>query len=257
MARKKATKTVITKTEIFEDPQSRNEALLWNILGASNDLGDPQSRNEALLMNILGESYDIGEAQSRIETLLMRIKEEGLGTKITADDLGKVVQETAPGEYGLTAQTAHAEITENGEYDTTTNNSVTVNVAGSGGNSIASGEILFEQEQSTIPPSAQKISIEFDLDHIPNGVMWYPVNNTNGTYTSPNGPGGGETITPTVYYVTYGSSGKVNNSAFASGANNIWTSLNATAKGLDLFIASGYRYGKYIPAGTTIRWVVW
>lgn len=133
MARKKATKTVITKTEIFEDPQSRNEALLQNILGANNDLGDPQSRNEALLMNILGESYDIGEAQSRIETLLMRIKEEGLGTKITVDDLGKVVQETAPGEYGLVAQTAHAQITENGTFDTTNNNSVKVNVSGGGG----------------------------------------------------------------------------------------------------------------------------
>lgn len=133
MARKKATKTVITKTEIFEDPQSRNEALLQNILGANNDLGDPQSRNEALLMNILGESYDIGEAQSRIETLLMRIKEEGLGTKITAADLGKVVQETAPGEYGLVAQTAHAQITENGTFDTTNNNSVEVNVSGGGG----------------------------------------------------------------------------------------------------------------------------
>ena len=131
MARKK--KTATTKAATLDAPQSRNEALLQNILGADNALGDPQSRNEALLMNILGESYDIGEAQRRIETLLMRIKDEGLGTKITADDLGKVVQETAPGEYGLTAQTAHAEITVNGEYDTTTNNSVTVNVSGGGG----------------------------------------------------------------------------------------------------------------------------
>lgn len=126
MARKK--KTATTKAATFDAPQSRNEALLQNILGANNALGDPQSRNEALLMNILGESYDIGEPQSRIETLLMRIKDEGLGTKITADDLGKVVQETAPGEYGLVTQTAHAEITENGTFDTTNNNSVQVNV---------------------------------------------------------------------------------------------------------------------------------
>jgi hypothetical protein len=46
----------------------------------------------------------------------------------TQDDEGKVVSNGA-----LVAQTAHAEITENGEYDTTGNNSVTVNVSGGGG----------------------------------------------------------------------------------------------------------------------------
>ena len=36
-----------------EVPQSRNEAILQNILGESNELGEPQSRNEELLMEIL------------------------------------------------------------------------------------------------------------------------------------------------------------------------------------------------------------
>ena len=45
-----------------------------------------------------------------------------------AGDEGKVVSSGA-----LVAQTAHEEITENGTYDTTTNNSVTVNVSGGGG----------------------------------------------------------------------------------------------------------------------------
>ena len=42
----------------FNEPQSRNEAILQNILGADNVLGDPQSRIEEILQAILyGESY--------------------------------------------------------------------------------------------------------------------------------------------------------------------------------------------------------
>lgn len=37
----------------FDRPQSRNEAILQNMLGASNELGRPQSRIEALLMALL------------------------------------------------------------------------------------------------------------------------------------------------------------------------------------------------------------
>lgn len=37
----------------FENPQSRNEAILQNMLGADNPLGEPLSRIEALLMQVL------------------------------------------------------------------------------------------------------------------------------------------------------------------------------------------------------------
>lgn len=37
----------------FAEPQSRNEAILQNCLGADNDLGEPQSRIEELLMELL------------------------------------------------------------------------------------------------------------------------------------------------------------------------------------------------------------
>lgn len=37
----------------FENPQSRNEAILQNMLGANNPLGEPLSRIEALLMQVL------------------------------------------------------------------------------------------------------------------------------------------------------------------------------------------------------------
>ena len=43
------------------------------------ELGAPQSRNEAILMNMLGATYEIGEPQSRIEYLLKEILEHGGG----------------------------------------------------------------------------------------------------------------------------------------------------------------------------------
>ena len=43
------------------------------------DLGEPQSRNEAILMNMLGATYDLSDPQSRIEYLLIQILENGGG----------------------------------------------------------------------------------------------------------------------------------------------------------------------------------
>lgn len=41
------------------------------------DLGAPQSRNEVLLMNMLGATYEVEDPQSRIEYLLKEILENG------------------------------------------------------------------------------------------------------------------------------------------------------------------------------------
>lgn len=57
----------------FDTPQSRNEALLQNILGAANTYGIPQSRIEAILQNMLGEDNELVPPQSRNEELLLRI----------------------------------------------------------------------------------------------------------------------------------------------------------------------------------------
>lgn len=57
--------------------QSRNEAALENILGATNELKAPTSRNEKILHNILGATYPLDEPTSRIEELLMQLYEQG------------------------------------------------------------------------------------------------------------------------------------------------------------------------------------
>lgn len=57
--------------------QSRNEAALENILGATNTLEEPTSRNEKILHNILGASYELDEPMSRIEVLLKQILDGG------------------------------------------------------------------------------------------------------------------------------------------------------------------------------------
>lgn len=58
-----AKKSTTTKsTPGFDAPQSRNEAILQNILGADNVLGEPQSRIEALLMAILEQGGGGGGA---------------------------------------------------------------------------------------------------------------------------------------------------------------------------------------------------
>ena len=69
-------------SEEFNEPQSRNEAILQNILGAENEIETPQSRNEAILQAILYDSEEIPEPysappQSRIEQLLVDIYESG------------------------------------------------------------------------------------------------------------------------------------------------------------------------------------
>lgn len=75
MAKKKTSTTKSGST--FDAPQSRNEAILQNILGANNVLGEPQSRIEALLMQILDQGCGGGglsdSAKAALITLLEKV----------------------------------------------------------------------------------------------------------------------------------------------------------------------------------------
>lgn len=62
---------------VFDDPQSRNEAILQNLLGADNVLVEPESRIEAILQSILNETAYLDEPQSRMEELLLAVKDDG------------------------------------------------------------------------------------------------------------------------------------------------------------------------------------
>ena len=70
----------------WPEPQSRNEAVLQNILVAENTLSSPESRVEAMLQAILHNDPDEYTAapQSRIEALLLAIL-NGEGTDLTAE----------------------------------------------------------------------------------------------------------------------------------------------------------------------------
>ena len=64
----------------FGKPQSRNEAILQNVLGADNELGDPLSRIEALLMQLLDTVKTIEgwqEAAALAGKTLLEVVEEG------------------------------------------------------------------------------------------------------------------------------------------------------------------------------------
>ena len=49
----------------FGAPQSRNEAILQNMLGADNELGDPMSRIEDLLMQLLEILQPLAELDAK------------------------------------------------------------------------------------------------------------------------------------------------------------------------------------------------
>lgn len=54
----------------FETPQSRNEAILQNMLGANNELLPPQSRIETLLTELLGKISSDSSGSASDNTLV-------------------------------------------------------------------------------------------------------------------------------------------------------------------------------------------
>lgn len=98
MAKKRTSTTKSGST--FDAPQSRNEAILQNILGANNVLGEPQSRIEALLMQILeqGGGGAVNSVNGQTGAVVLDAEDVGAApaiTEVTVSDAGAVSQACA------------------------------------------------------------------------------------------------------------------------------------------------------------------
>lgn len=84
-------------------PQSREEALLQNILGAHNELGIPQSRIEKIWQYALGiDGIVLDPPQSRIEVLAIQVAElvrNGGGGTVDHTIEDALIEGTLTGEY--------------------------------------------------------------------------------------------------------------------------------------------------------------
>lgn len=215
--------------------QSRNEAILENMLGADNELTTPQSRNEKLLLKLLGENVTIETPQSRVETLLTEMIDKGF-TAFTDDDVGKVVAKEGD-KYVLEASSG-------------------------GGGSVTTGTITFDEEFTL----DNRYTVTHNLGKAPSGVAWMITNstsvNSSGVYW-----GGykisSEYVTPTQYAGTSYKVSTVNGTlqlSIKSGedASTLWGQLAATDTQITLFaFYDGKTPYLKILAGTTIRWFVW
>ncbi len=57
----------------FSNPQSRNESILQNMLGAANELGLPESRIEALLMELLEQQKKLFNLPEEAGTYVLKV----------------------------------------------------------------------------------------------------------------------------------------------------------------------------------------
>lgn len=87
MAKKRTSTTKSGST--FDAPQSRNEAILQNILGANNVLGEPQSRIEALLMQILeqGGGGAVNSVNGKTGEVVLDAEDVGAQTPFLTDTI--------------------------------------------------------------------------------------------------------------------------------------------------------------------------
>lgn len=233
--------------------------ILGYVIGKNDGGGGSSVDIEPLSVTQNGEYSEEGIAYSPVTV--------EVPNTYAAGDEGKVVSNGA-----LVSQSSDT-VTQNDTYDTTLINSLTVNVSGGGGSDVATGTITFTAAQPTAPgTSADKVKITHNLGRVPVGVAWMiettDAANIGGSQFDKSIVGsnlvGAELMTPTNYITvrnTSSSAYTVNKMTWpwngATGANDVFTSLEADSTTCWLFLASSSRSSGTIPANTTIRWFVW
>ena len=83
----------------FEAPQSRNEAILQNILGADNELLEPQSRIEILLQALL-EELQGGSSEVVVDNALSNTSTNPVQNKVVSANLLSAIAGITPNDKG-------------------------------------------------------------------------------------------------------------------------------------------------------------
>ena len=83
----------------FETPQSRNEAILQNILGADNELLPPESRIETLLQLLL-EELEGGSSEVVVDNALSNTSTNPVQNKIISANLLPAIAGITPNSSG-------------------------------------------------------------------------------------------------------------------------------------------------------------
>lgn len=83
----------------FETPQSRNEAILQNILGANNELLPPESRIETLLQLLL-EELEGGSSEVVVDNALSNTSTNPVQNKIISANLLPAIAGITPNSSG-------------------------------------------------------------------------------------------------------------------------------------------------------------
>ena len=171
---------------IPDEPLTRVEMYLNKIATGDGDVPEvPLTRMEQYLAEI-AENGGGGVDPESITLVTLNVSQNGTTNAPTGKAYNKVVA-NVPNTYGegdegkvvsngaLVAQTAHAEVTQNGTIDTTLNNSVTVNVP-QGSTPTGTKQISISQNGTTTEDVAAYASAEITVA-VP--IPTYPIAENN------------------------------------------------------------------------------
>lgn len=130
-----------------------------------------------------------------------------------------------------------------------------------GGAGFATGTLTFNESQAI----NSNLTVTHNLGFAPNHILWFIIETeakSSDIFYANNYPVSFEYISKEAYLVNCASSsGTTNNLRYniktSGGSLNIIDSANSNEETIKLFFPHGYRFYSYIPASSTIRWIVW